>query len=211
MMRVRDKNILFQKIISPILLSRQREKVEAELETFLSLLALELELKQSFEIALTHAATHSPREVRNLILPALARYEKQGMNIHASLQKTNEKIKSREWLRVLALLSHLHAHGTTNEGINGLRSVAKEFRLRQQAQTKAYSSILAMLSLVFIGVSAIVPALFLAFITIGCGFLQLGFSAMDVMLVSLVGFPILDALVLGILWIKTPYFLRANG
>ena len=200
-----------QKIVFHFSVSRTREKVEAELETFLSLFALELELLQPFEAALTHAAAHSPREIQKLILPALARYQKQGMNLGESLQRTNEKIKSREWMRVLALLSHIHAHGTTREGINGLRSVAREFRLRQQAQTKAYASMLAMLSLVFIGVSAIVPALFLAFITIGSGFLQLGFSSLDVMLISLVVFPSLDALVLGILWLKTPYFLRAEA
>lgn len=186
------------------------QQLEAGMDAFLSLLIMELEWKQKMEWALHHAAAHTPQPLQKEITLALERFESQGMGLEESLLRMNAIAKSHAFERVIMLLVHLSKQGTTAQGIEGLRRMQEDLRVQQQAELKAYGSRLAMLSLVFIGVSALVPAMFLAFVSIGSSFLELSLSAGDIMLIALVGFPFLDAVVLGILWIQTPYFIRAR-
>ena len=63
-------------------------------------------------------------------------------------------------------------------------------------------------ALVFIAVSAIVPAMFLSFVLIGSYFMKLSFTAVHVLVISTLIFPIIDAGVLMAINSKTPLFLK---
>lgn len=186
------------------------QQLESGMDAFLSLLLMELEWKQKMEWALRHAAVHTPIPLRDELTQALERFESQGMSLEESLLRMNAHAQSTALGRVIMLLIHLSKQGTTPQGIEGLRRMQEDLRIQQQAELKAYGSRLALLSLVFIGVSALVPAMFLAFVSIGSSFLELSLSAGDILLIALVGFPLLDGIVLGILWVQTPYFVRAR-
>ncbi len=187
------------------------ERLDSGVDAFLSLLILELEMKQKMESALRQAAEHTPQPLRVEIENALERFARHGMGLEESLLRMNAVAQSAAMGRVSLLLVHLSKEGTTPQGIVGLRRTQEDLRMHQQAELKAYGSRLAMLSLVFIGVSALVPAMFLAFVSIGSSFLELSLSAGDILLISLVGFPLLDMIVLAILWVQTPYFIRVRA
>ena len=206
---------MHEELLSKYLVEWQRrayaQRVDAGLDAFLSLLILELEMKQKMEATLRHAATHTPLPLRTEVEHALERFARNGMGLEESLLRMNGFAQSRALGRVSLLLVHLSKEGTTPQGIEGLRRTQEDLRMHQQAELKAYGSRLAMLSLVFIGVSALVPAMFLAFVSIGSSFLELSLSAGDILLISLVGFPLLDGIVLAILWVQTPYFIRVRA
>jgi len=65
-------------------------------------------------------------------------------------------------------------------------------------------------SLLFIGISAIVPALFQSFSIVGSAILNLSFTATQLFLIIVVGFPLLDLAVLLYLRSRTPVFLRGQ-
>jgi len=65
-----------------------------------------------------------------------------------------------------------------------------------------------MYSLVFIAVSAIVPAMFQSFILIGSYFMALSFTAEQVFIIIVVLFPIIDVGILMMINNKTPEFLK---
>ncbi|QQR92218.1 MAG: hypothetical protein IPJ89_03585 [Candidatus Iainarchaeum archaeon] len=186
------------------------QQLESGMDAFLSLLLMELEWKQKMEWALRHAAAYTPAPLQGELTQALERFESQGMSLEESLLRVNAYAQSTALGRVIMLLIHLSKQGTTPQGIEGLRRMQEDLRIQQQAELKAYGSRLALLSLVFIGVSALVPAMFLAFVSIGSSFLELSLSAGDILSIALIGFPLLDAIVLGILWMQTPYFVRAR-
>ena len=92
------------------------EKLDAGLDSFLSLFGLELELKQKLENAFRHTAAHTPFPLRAEMLRALERYEAQGMSLEESLQKMNEYGNSPALARVITLLVHMSKQGLTAHG-----------------------------------------------------------------------------------------------
>ena len=63
-------------------------------------------------------------------------------------------------------------------------------------------------SLLFVAVSAIVPALFQSFVIVGSMVLTLSLTAQQIFLIIVVGFPALDLAALYYIKAKTPLFLR---
>jgi len=63
-------------------------------------------------------------------------------------------------------------------------------------------------SLMFIAVSAIIPALFQAFIIIGSSFMKLGIDSTQLLLINLAGFPLIDLGILLYIKSQTPAFLK---
>ena len=67
---------------------------------------------------------------------------------------------------------------------------------------------MVVFSLMFIAVSAIIPAFFLAFITIGSMFMELDFTPIQVIALTAIVFPAIDLSVLFLIKEKTPVFLQ---
>jgi hypothetical protein len=56
-----------------------------------------------------------------------------------------------------------------------------------------------------------VPALFQSFVIIGSMFLEMRFTALQVLLIVALGFPMIDLAILLFIKQKTPMFLREQG
>jgi len=63
-------------------------------------------------------------------------------------------------------------------------------------------------ALVFIAISAIMPAMFQSFILIGSYFMKISFSPIQVFMITIILFPIMDISILYMIHSKTPIFLR---
>lgn len=185
-------------------ITRTRAALESQLEFFLAMLALELEIHPRLDHAIHAAGEHSPSPLREVVLSMSAQHAQKGMPLEESLVFLSKQWSSPLLTRTTTLLAHLAHQGITPHGIASLRRMAQDLRAHHHIQTKAFTAKLTLYSLLFIGISTLVPALFLAFITIGSRFLELSLSPHDIVLISVGLFPLLDVGVLTLLWLQRP-------
>ncbi len=192
----------------PILREKRRlEKAEAELPFVLLGISVELRLQRPFEKILENAGHSDFRfaafEFQKTVNEILAR----GSSVSEALLHFSERLSSSEAKRAVIQLVHAYEQGTKNRGLE-VKRIANELLARQRIEAKAFSGKLALFSLVFIAVSAIAPALFQSFVLVGSTFLSLDWTPAQVLLITAIGFPLLDLLVLLLIRFKTPVFLR---
>ncbi len=188
---------------------RRPAQMEACLDSFLTFLTIELETGASFEKALARATESTPFPLQTTLAEARIRYHERGMPFEESIQKMGEHATPLV-RQVQSMLGHAYTHGNSPAMMEAWKRILQRVREHQRVQWKKYSQKLVLFSLVFIGVSALVPALFLAFVTIGSRFLELSLSGNDILLFSLVGFPLLDAGILFLVWVQTPPVIHAQ-
>lgn len=191
---------VFQKILH----ERKTKRMEGELDFFLTLLAMELSLKQPLEKALLAAAQGVREPLRSEMVHCVETHRAQGAPLEMQLRAWKEKWKSPLIYRVAGVLIQLHVQGVSSPAIQGLRYLAEDVRATQRNALRAFSSALAMWSIVFIGVSTLVPTLFLGFVSVGSGFLELSLTPLQIWGVSVVAIPLANALILGIVWLQSP-------
>jgi len=105
-------------------------------------------------------------------------------------------------------LVSVYEQGSRNKNGEPIRQLAKELLLKQKAESKEFSGKLVVFSLLFIAVSAIIPAFFQAYVVIGSMFLKMKFTAAQILVIALVLFPAVDLAVLAVIKAKTPAFMR---
>lgn len=184
--------------------ARQKGEYDACVDGFLSLLLIELETHHSWEDALARAVEHTPFPLRPKLENALLRYRQKGMPLDESFERLSYDIQTPLVQRTIGLLRHVNAHGSTPASRDALRKMVEDARAHQRTKWKSFAQKLVLFSLVFIGVSALVPALFLAFVTIGSRFLELSLTPGDILLISWGIFPLLDAGVLVMVYWQMP-------
>ena len=180
------------------------KKVEADLPLFLLKLATEMKTGKSFMRALSDAGKEEGFAAKEFA--KVAQDMNRGASLQEALAKLNERTDSMSIRRANSNLANLYSHGTKNS--SGLKRLAEELLLKQRIESKEFSGKMVVYALVFIAVSAIVPAMFQSFILIGSYFMRLSFTAQQVLLISVVLFPVLDGAVLLMINKKTPLFLR---
>lgn len=183
---------------------KNTKKFEAELPLFLLHLSTEIMTGKSF----SHALKDSCKEEGFVAKEFLVVIEdtQKGLSFEESLNKMNKKFDSLTVKRSLSNLSNIHRHG--KKDIVSIKKLAQELLMKQRIESKEFSSKMVMYSLVFIAVSAIVPAMFQSFILIGSYFMALSFTAEQVFIIIVVLFPIIDVGILTIINNKTPEFLK---
>lgn len=187
-----------------LFLAREHAQYDACLDGFLSLLLIELETHHAWENALARAAEHTPFPLRPALENTLTRYRTKGMPLDESFERLSSEVPTPLVQRTVGLLRHVHAHGSTPASRDALRKMVEDVRTSQRTRWKSFAQKLVLLSLVFIGVSALVPALFLAFVTIGSRFLELSLTKNDIILIAWGIFPALDAGVLIMVYSQMP-------
>ncbi len=178
--------------------------VEAQLPFFVMQLATEIRIGKDFRRALED----SSRE-KNVVSEEYARVVedlKKGAGLGKALNAMNARVDSELVKRVNANLANLQLHG--KKDVTGLKKIAQELLSRQRIESKEFSSKMVMYALVFVAVSAIVPAMFMSFVLVGSYFMKLSFSAEQVFLMSVGLFPLIDVTILGFINSKTPAFLK---
>ncbi len=88
-----------------------------------------------------------------------------------------------------------------------VQKLAEEIDQRQLELAREYSGVLATVSIAFIGVSALFPALFQAYVIVGSRFLSATITPIEALAVPAIVFPALDILVVGIARWRRPWSL----
>ncbi|MDP2666501.1 MAG: type II secretion system F family protein [Candidatus Diapherotrites archaeon] len=185
--------------------------MEQEMDLFLTLLAMELSLHQSLERALATAAGGVRGPLRTSMQEAVDRYVHQGEPLDESLLEWKTSHESPLLNRVAAVLMHLHVQGNSPTTQQSLRHMAEDIRLHHRNELRRFASQLTLLSVVFIGTSTLVPTLFLGFVAVGSQFLDLTLAPEHVWGTALVGIPLLNALILLLVWVQNPIVPVRDG
>lgn len=180
-----------------------RRKIEAEMPAFLTNLITELKTGKSVFQAIENCSSSLAGKEYHKILEQV----KQGVSFQSALQEMNAEFNSLIIKRVNSNLNNIYLNGND---VYSLKKFTDELLLRQRIESKEFSGKMVVYALVFIAVSAIVPAMFTSFILIGSYFMEINFSALQVFCIIVFVFPIIDALVLFTINSKTPIFLRGN-
>lgn len=180
------------------------KKIESELPLFLTKLASEIKLGKSFNQAIISAANENSAVDNEFRL--IVRDMNKGASFEEALEGMNKRIDSQQIKRACSNLSNLHNNG--KKDVNGIKKLAQELLLKQRIESKEFSGKMAVYALVFIAVSAIVPAMFMSFTLIGSYFMKLSFTPNQIFLISIVLFPLMDGCVLVLINSKTPLFLK---
>jgi len=192
--------------------------VEANIPFSLMNIAIELNLGVPFLKAIEHASdndaaskkSNASKEKNCCAIEfgiVVKEVKEQGASMQDALRHFSERIESRLVKRAVIQLSAAFEQGSKGSG-EPVKRIASEILTRQKVESRMFSGKLVVLSLLFIAVSAIVPALFQSFSIIGSAILHMNFTASQLFLIIAVGFPILDLAVLFYIKGKTPVFLK---
>ncbi|MDD3159817.1 MAG: hypothetical protein PHQ98_02525 [Candidatus ainarchaeum sp.] len=132
----------------------------------------------------------------------------KGFSFNEALIKMNKRINSRDIRRVNSNLANLYLNGNQ---IDGIKKINNELLMKQRIESKEFSGKMMVYSLVFIALSAIVPSMFQSFIIIGSYFMEISLSALQIFLIIVIGFPLIDLMILLVINSKTPVFLKKNN
>lgn len=180
------------------------KKIESDLPLFLTKLASEINLKKSFNQAILSAANDNGAVSSEFKL--IVKDMNKGASFQEALENMNQRIDSKHIKRACSNLSNLHNNG--KKDVSGIKKLAEELLLKQRIESKEFSGKMAVYALVFIAVSAIIPAMFMSFTLIGSYFMKLSFTPNQIFLISIILFPLMDGAVLFLINSKTPLFLK---
>lgn len=181
--------------------------VEADLPFLLMNIAIELNLGVSFARAIQHCSDGKGACAKELRV-ALREVEDQGASMQEALRHFSERVESQMVKRAATQLSAAFEQGSAKNCGSSIKRIAAEILARQRAESKMFSGKMVVFSLLFIAVSAIVPALFQSFSIVGSVVLHMNFTPLQLFLIIALGFPMLDLAVLLYIRSKTPVFLR---
>ena len=186
------------------------KKIEAELPLILRTMAIEINVNLPFEKVLENAATNSFGECGKELKIVLLDVHVAGVSVQSALNGFGERVDSVYLKRCIRHIISVYEQGKSNDSMAGdpLKAVAQEQLSKQKSEMMEYNGRLVVFSLVFIAVSAIVPALFQAFIIVGSNFLYLSFTPIQALLIPTVVFPLIDLVVLVFIRSKTPVFMK---
>jgi pilus assembly protein TadC len=190
----------------PMLRIRKRvRRAESDLAYFLLDLITELKVGKDFLSALKKVCgdkNFAAQEYAHVL-----RDIEKGSSLKEALERMNNELQSNIIRRVNSNLMNLYLHGNKT---GGAKKFADELLLKQRIQSKEFSGKMVVFALVFIAVSAIVPAMFSSFILIGSYFMKIQFTAIQVFIIIVLVFPMMDASVLMLINSKTPLFLKSR-
>jgi len=197
--------IFFIMIQIPLIKNRVKaRKIEAQLPLFLMKMVTEVRLGKNLISAIQDCCDEK-NEVCDEFLCVLNDMKK-GMSFYQALEKMNQRIESPSVKRACSHLNNINSQGEKNAF--GLKKLAEELILKQRIESKEFSGKMVVYALIFVSVSAIVPAMFMSFILIGSYFMSIAFTPVQVLGISAVLFPAVDFGILLMIDSKTPLFLK---
>ncbi len=179
------------------------KRIENELGFFLTNLITELKVGKDLINALKKCS-ESEEKISKEYKKVIELID-NGLSLKEALLLMNKKFDSISVKRTNSNLYNIYQHGND---VHGLKKFSEELMMRQRIESKEFGSKMVVYALVFIAVSAIVPAMFASFILIGSYFMEIQFTAIQILLIIGLLFPIIDLSVLLTINSKTPLFLR---
>lgn len=192
-------------------ITRKRElagQIEKDLPFALMQVSVELNMNVPFEKTLEHAERGGYGLLSKEFRKVMREIREGGASIQEALFHLSERIDSSMLKRAVSQLVSVYEQGSRNRNGEPIRQLAKELLLKQKAESKEFSGKLVVFSLLFIAVSAIIPAFFQAYVVIGSMFLKMRFTPQQILAIAAVAFPAVDLAVLAMIKAKTPVFMR---
>lgn len=168
-----------------------KRKINYELPFFLNNLANDLERNIPFKLSLQNRIDNSILGTK--IKQATYMVDNLGYTLEEALIQVSKD--NSELQNIFYQITDIMQSGTKNKHLV-LRTLSDSLVEKQSNDIKKYSSKLNMISLIYVVVSAIVPALFLMFLLVGSNFLEISFTPFTIILVTVVLFPLIDMFLL---------------
>ncbi len=175
------------------------QELEKDLPTTLRLMATQLNTGIPFKKALENS-----RPEKGLLSKELGNCLKQNKPLTKSLEELGRKTSSKTMKRTVMQLILTYEKG----GQQNLKKLANELVQKQKNQIKEYSGKAMIYSLLFISLSAILPALFQAYVILGSFFMSKTVSPLQALLIPAMVFPAINVIVLGVIHHKKPVYLK---
>ena len=175
-------------------------KIERELPLALRSMATLLSAGMPFEDALKNSCGEGElgKGIRGVL-----RDVRYGSSLPTALSSFAESVDSRELQKAVMIMSSIYLKkGNPMQ----LKKSSMEISALQKSALEEYSGKLVVYSLVFVAVSAIVPALFQAYVIMGSSFMAGMVTAEQALWIPVIGFPIVDMAMLAIIRLKKPFF-----
>jgi flagellar protein FlaJ len=179
-------------------------KAEADLPLFLLRLSTETRLGKGLAKALEDCCEQQDNASKEFKIAV--EDMKRGLSLKEALQAINERLDNANFRRAISNIINIYSQGKKES--EGLKKLAQEMLVRQRIESKEFSGKMVVYALVFIAISAIVPAMFISFILIGSFFMKLSFTGIQVLLIIILGFPTANVLIMSVINSKTPVFLK---
>jgi flagellar protein FlaJ len=132
----------------------------------------------------------------------------RGSSLQESLLGMSERFESRALKRGIMQILSSHENGNRRIGAAGLKRIGRDELSRQRSESREFSGKIALLSLMFIAVSAIVPALFQSFMIVGSTFMRIDFTPLQIIAITTIILPAFDVGILLYIRSITPEFLK---
>jgi len=198
-----------KKLIEKIKEKKRGEEIERDLPFAIVQLKTRMGLGEGFEESLEKTAD----SVKGALGAELKKMEREirqkGASVGEALQHSIERVDSLSYQRTCSQLASLHEQGFSRRELSSLGSLHSELISEQKTKLKEFSGKMAVLSLLFVAFSTVLPALFLAFILVGSLFLELDIAPLTAFSIVILGFPAVDIAVLLFIRERTPCFARS--
>lgn len=181
-------------------------QIEKELPFFLIDLDMHLSIGEEFLSAIKKSSLNY-KYLKDIIHELLNEYN-NGISIQKCIRDISENYNSKDFRRALKQILNIYESGKIFDEKGPLFELAEELISIQTTSTKLYSNKLVMVSLLFIGITAILPALLLVFVNIGSLILDLGITPNQVIILFVVIFPAIDLILIFIILNMMPGFMR---
>lgn len=181
-------------------------KIEKSLPFFLIDLDMKLSIGQEFISALNDLSKRYDF-LGDIFQKIISNYNK-GITLQKSFREYSNIFNSQDFKRALTQIMNLYETGRISKEKGPLFELADEIINVQTTRTKLYSNKLVMISLLFIGMTAILPSLFLIFVNIGAFIFDLGITANQLLLIFVLGFPAIDVIIIVVILNMMPGFLK---
>lgn len=163
----------------------------------------ELELQSNPETAFRQSLTWTPPPLREEWERIIQQMEK-GSTLEEGMARLAQQANSPILTRVSSVIIHLCREGTSHSSLQSIQRVAEDLRMQERNTLRAFAQKLTVFTLLFIACSALIPAFFLSFVSIGSTFLETTWKPEEILVITLVVFPLIDLFILGWVWIQTP-------
>jgi flagellar protein FlaJ len=184
------------------------KKIEAQLPMFLTKLIFQLRAGKSFFNALEDL-TSQKKEIKKEVETEFEKVitdTRKGCSLQEALERMNRRLCS---ISVKRTTSNIYAIYTNGSGESvGLKKLVDEMLLKQKIESKEFSGKMVVYALVFIAISAIVPAMFQSFMLVGSYFMKIQITAISAFAITTLLFPLIDIAILLVIDSKTPLFLK---
>jgi len=179
--------------------------IDKELPYFLMDLDISLFLNMDFLDAIKHNS--KKYKYLNIVFGKLFFNYLKGNTFQASLFMIAERINFVPLKRGLSQIIVLYESGYKDKVLTDL---AQELLNKQKLEAKAYSSKLVMYSLFFIAATAILPAMYLMFVTVGSTIIEVNITSVQLLVLFFLVFPLIDLLYILFVVYQMPYHLKES-